>query len=279
MIEHFDWIFYTHFYNDINSANIKTPEQAKLHYDTHGIKENRKFFIDVVKYLKMKEIRGESLYCNINNNSFLGVNQAFVNYLLNGHMLFPNMNILEMDCGIACLSLPIIKWLNNNQGKYNGLVYNNTCFDWCVKNLSTHCQTAFTLCDNDDVLPYIDNTFDLVFTTSLFVTHSMEQLIKYLKEISRILKKNGKVIFTALISNNLINHIPRNKNPKIKISKSNEGFDIVNTYGEHGIIQSDVQIYNCLQQSSFQLCETVFGSWSDTSSDASYMDIICAYKT
>lgn len=276
-MNNFDWVFYVNFYTDIKVANINTKEKAIEHYKTHGSIENRKIQIDIEKYLKNNDIYGEILFSSINDNSMYGITHSFLIYLLKECQLTSNSTILEIGCGIACLSLPIIKYINN--GKYYGIDTNKTCIDWCCHHITPLCNTTFkSVSSSHFIIPCEDCELDTVYSTTIFLALTIDDITKYLTEINRVLKKGGCLIFTLFVWNQSVQMLLKTKKIKTRIIKTNGLSYLINARGEQAIIHNDTTLYKCLQDKHFEIIETIFGHWSNSSNSNIYQDVICAVK-
>lgn len=275
-MSNFDWIFYTNFYTDIKMANINTEEKALEHYTIHGALENRRIHLDIEKYFKNSEKLGESLFSSINNVSLCGINQQFLTYLMKECKIEPNYKILEIGCGIACLSLPIIKHLK--QGKYYGLDNDIKCIDWCRRKISPFCDATFKHINTKHFsIPCDNNELDVVYSTTLFKLMLSEEIGVYLNEINRVLKKGGHLIISLLIWNQSNQMNIKSKN-KIRTIKINGNTHLTNSHNETAVIQSDSMMFMILEKAHFEIRETIFGQWSDASNSDTYQDMIHAVK-
>lgn len=274
----FDWIFYTNYYNDIKAAGINTKEKAIEHYTTHGSLENRKNHMDIEKYLKFDDPYGTSLLGIINNDSFFGVSVGFLIYLIKECKIPINSKILEIGCGIACLSLPIIKHVK--LGQYCGIDIDKKCVEWCQQKITPLCGAVFKHGseDNHNPIPFNNMEFDLVYSVNTFIILPSEHVNRYLDEINRVLKKGGQLIITLFMWNHTVKTRHKNKHTKIRLFKINNNTYLTNNYNERAIVHQDTHIYTCLENANFEIKETIFGYWSGMSSAEIYMDLIHAVK-
>lgn len=274
---HFDWKFYTNFYADIKAANINTEDKALEHFTIHGSVENRKSSLDVDKYLKNGENYGESLYCSINNDSLSGLNRSILQYLIKDCKLSSQAKVLEIGCGIACVSLPLIKHLKS--GQYCGLDTDKQSIDWCKRKIAPYCDGKFTVMSDDGELrlPYDDNEFDLVLSASLLCNQPPENVDKYLSEINRVLKKGGQFMFTVFMTHQFQTTCTA-KTLKTRLIKVNGATMITNHRNEKAYVHSDELITTCLEHQHFEIKDTLFGNWSNMSNSPIYQDLINTVK-
>lgn len=272
----FDWIFYTKYYTDINGAGITTDEKAYEHYKIHGNYENRRTHIDVDKYLKSNDVK--SVLSETTSN-FIGMNPFFLDYLLKDSKIIDNHKVLEIGCSIACLSLPIIKYLKN--GQYIGVDCDRKCIEWARTHIGSCCNALFRCVRENDKfqLPFDNEEFDLIYSTTTFTTLSSSYLSRYLSEINRVLRKGGLLIINIFISNNsILAQLSARKNKVKLIIKNDNKVSIVSHYNEHVIIQDDSFIGKCANKNNFTLKEIIFGNWNELSLSDNIGDIICFVK-
>jgi ubiquinone/menaquinone biosynthesis C-methylase UbiE len=281
MSNHFDWKFYTNFYTDIKAANINTEDKALDHYVSHGSLENRKPHLDVEKYLKSSENSGESLFSSIDNDTLSGISRNFIHYLVKDCKIASNAKILEIGCGIACLSLPLIKYVKSG-GKYCGIDPDKQCIDWCKHKITPFCDASFKLYNNDEPeihFPFDDGEFDVVFTGSLFGSIQQESIDKYLSEITRILKKGGQLIFTIFMAHQFqITAKSKKIKTRTRLNKTNGVAFLTNSRNEKAYVHQDALINTSLEKAHFEIKDTIFGNWSDMSNSPIYQDLVSTVK-
>ena len=269
-MEAFDWIFYSYFYNDLRTSEINTESRALEHYHSHGQYEYRWINIDTEYWLTHSDTSG--LFNNINRQSLYGVSKNFVEYLINIHKLDTSTHVLELGCGIACHAIPIIRHLIN--GSYYGIDTNPVCVNWCCNNIATKTKiiTHFDYVDgNRFTINSPNEYYDLVYSTTTFLSISDEYLLNYLDEINRVLKKGGYLIITILIGQNFpqsmqINHAKITKNI------------FTNNKNEHGVIHRDQILKQILIKTHFDIKDIIFGHWSGTSTSEFYPDVVNLVK-
>jgi len=121
--------------------------------------------------------------------------------------------IIDLGCGCGRLVLPLISFLDSSKGgAYYGLDVDKEMMDWCAINFNYsnfHFMWAdvknslyFRTGQLSDALykfPYEDNLLDFGCAFSLF-THLLEAgSVNYLNETSRVLKPNGKLMFSCFL--------------------------------------------------------------------------------
>ena len=215
--------------------------------------------------------------------------------LLKGYCdLLPNHNILDVGCGIGRIALPLTKYIDH-RGKYYGFDIVKTGIDWCKVNISKrflnfhfeHFNLKNDLYSEEEVksakdfiFPYNDETFDVVVSTSVF-THMMpEDVEQYFSEIRRVLKRNGKCLFTFFILN------PDSEKNMV----NNPVFNFNHTFGHYSLMDEKVKEANVAYQEIYlkQLFEVnrliitnlFYGYWSDGDIDKvkDFQDLVILTK-
>lgn len=121
--------------------------------------------------------------------------------------------VLEVGSGVGRDAIQLTKILSS-KGRYTGFDIIKPSIDWCKKNITKkHKNFTFYYYDiesqihnntgklktTDIQLPAKDNSVDRIFLHSVF-THMFEKdIVHYLKEFNRVLKKDGLVLVSFFI--------------------------------------------------------------------------------
>ena len=99
-------------------------------------------------------------------------------------------SILDFGCGCG----RVIRHWAKQDATIHGCDYNRTSIEWCRRNLTF---ARFEVNALQPPLPYRDEQFDLVYALSVF-THLPEPLqFAWMREIKRVLKAGGFLIFST----------------------------------------------------------------------------------
>jgi ubiquinone/menaquinone biosynthesis C-methylase UbiE len=149
----------------------------------------------------------------IGPGDFLKIGEKLKNDFVIYGGLQPHHYVLDIGCGIGRIAIPLTKYLNSNS-KYEGIDIVKEGIDWCQKKINpkypnfnfTHIDLQNDLYNletqnkaSEFKFHFSDSSFDFIILTSVF-THMQEaDVINYLGEISRLLKKGGKCFVTFFI--------------------------------------------------------------------------------
>lgn len=145
------------------------------------------------------------------------------NYTLIGNQFFSHFQkycdftkdsaVLDIGCGIGRMAIPFTNYLSS-KGRYEGFDIVKIGIDWCNKNIHGRFPNfnfkliplkndLYLLNTNEKAaelqFPYKNDSFDLVFLTSVF-THMLPLDVEnYINEIQRVLIKDKKCFATFFI--------------------------------------------------------------------------------
>lgn len=133
---------------------------------------------------------------DLNYDSYYFASKRTASWLLDHfkrHHILNNINILDWGCGPARIARHLPDLLDKSCSLY-ATDYNANSIAWNKKNIR---NVNFNLNYTEPPLPYVDNSFDIVYGISIF-THLPEDLhYKWFDELVRI-TKNGGIIFQTL---------------------------------------------------------------------------------
>lgn len=229
----------------------------------------------------------------IGHGDYIQQGIKFLDYFKTLADLKPEHKVLDGGCGIGRMALPLTGFLNE-KGSYHGFDIVKSGIEWCNRNITTlhpnfyfHHVSLYNKLYNTQaeqngekyIFPFEKESFDFAFYTSVF-THMMPgEVVNYLNETSRVLKKGGKAFFTFFIidcvSENLMLTNPTHMNFPI-----NKGFyrlhsSLVDTanvaYEEEWLLQK-------IEDAGFKLVHLKYGQWSGRDLYFDYQDIVICEK-
>jgi SAM-dependent methyltransferase len=127
----------------------------------------------------------------------------------------PHHSIVEIGCGIGRDAIPLSKILSS-EGRYLGVDIIKPSIDWCAGNISIrHPNFRFTHYDVKDQLhnplgvtrtaeirlPVLPGSIDRVILWSVFTHMFRPDIVHYMTEFRRILKRDGLVFATCFLVN------------------------------------------------------------------------------
>lgn len=127
--------------------------------------------------------------------------------------LKPSHHVLDVGCGIGRMAIPMTQFLSAG-GRYDGFDIREDGILWCQEKITPRYPSfRFKLVrlhnseylpeeDTDPAhfsFPYASNQFDFVFATSVFTHLNGAVVCRYLEEINRVLKPNGKMAATFFL--------------------------------------------------------------------------------
>jgi ubiquinone/menaquinone biosynthesis C-methylase UbiE len=292
----FDWRFYCNYYADLKSAGIDTEKKAVEHYIHFGQYENRLIHPDgTIGCPNTNQLQTDICLsrCSVDTTkkSFFDAGEEFYNHIILMAKLKKGYKILDVGCGMGRITLPLTKHIKP-PSLYYGLDIDRNCIEWCRSKISVlypnfnfnHVSNSNTysndgMCMPKTTFPYDDNTFDVIFATSVFTHLLPDDARQYLSEIGRVLKIGGKCIITYFLWNPIIDVLIKEKKTDLKIiNNCSEYKNITNCYKEKAIAYPESLILQTHDSYKLPILEILYGSWSGNSVDNIYQDIVFSEK-
>jgi len=122
--------------------------------------------------------------------------------IIKKHRDLEKADILDWGCGPARI-LRHLPDLVPEAHSFSGTDYNKNTISWCKQSLP-----GMNFSDNQLMPPllYQDNSFDLIYGISIFTHLSEEAHLKWLEELTRVLRKDG-IIFLTLHGEGFLNKL------------------------------------------------------------------------
>ena len=208
--------------------------------------------------------------------------------------LRPDERVLDIGCGCGQMALHLEKCLDEN-GSYVGVDIHRPSIRWCQKNISrrrSNFQFAHidvrNLAYNPNAthraetyqFPFDDRSFDLILLKSVFTHMRPPEVSNYLREVSRLLKSNGRCLATFFLLN------------EGQASLASQGANAVEfKYGEgvwryrleqspeSAVAYDENYVMELLEENGLTLRKPIYyGSWSERKDGLSYQDILLVEK-
>jgi ubiquinone/menaquinone biosynthesis C-methylase UbiE len=148
---------------------------------------------------------------------FLKTGQTEAKRLENDFGLNDQSRVLEIGCGTGRLPIGILSTVGDI-AVYRGVDVSQTAINWCKRHIQKRHPNFRFLHINvrndrynpkgrkelkDNVLPFDDKSFDVIYLYSVFSHLSEEDVNEYLAEFKRVLTPGGKVFVTLFVEDDV----------------------------------------------------------------------------
>lgn len=225
---------------------------------------------------------------------FIDLGNGFMwNLLVARARLLPQHSVLDIGSGNGQKARALTKYLDSN-GKYFGFDVVENGINWCKEQYLRFPNFQFDFADLQSdwynqkslkkdyeyVFPYKNDFFDVAFMASV-ATHLLPKgLENYLKQSFRVLKRQGCLLFTCY----LINQINEGRHAvRIQSGKfsrfSKECWVLDKEHPRKGVAYDERFLRQLCKETGFVLSELTFGTWSNaTDRLASLQDTVLLVK-
>jgi SAM-dependent methyltransferase len=179
----------------------------------------------------------------VGGGDFRGVGEAYLKQFIK-FGLKPHHKVLDVGCGIGRMAIPLTGYLNS-KGSYDGFDIREDGIRWCSEKISpsfprfrfklaTLRNSLYLPEDQGDparfIFPYPSRSFDFVILTSVF-THLGDAVVcRYLDEINRVLRRDGKMVATFF----LFGHNSRDRKDRVA-----QNLTFAHHFGHYRLLLSD----------------------------------------
>jgi ubiquinone/menaquinone biosynthesis C-methylase UbiE len=229
---------------------------------------------------------------NVGAGDFSESGRAYLPLFVELAGLTPAGRVLDVGCGIGHIAVALAEFMDT-RGSYEGFDIVEQGISWCQKAITPRYPNfQFRHVDvfnreynpkgstqpSDFSFPYGESEFDLVLLTSVFTHMRLDDIDRYLAEIHRVLKTNGRCLATFFL---------------LETSLSNEGGDgfdrfsyplgasttIDNRSHEKAIAHQETAVREAFSTHSFRVQDPIrYGNWRASSDLLGSQDIIVAQR-
>jgi ubiquinone/menaquinone biosynthesis C-methylase UbiE len=190
--------------------------------------------------------------------------------------LLPSHKILDIGCGIGRVAIPLTAYISK-EGRYEGFDIVRQGIEWCKDKISkkfpnfnfTHIDLRNELYNLETdttsaefTFPYEDHSFDIVIATSLFTHMLPKDTERYVQEVSRLLKVNGKLLCTFFILNE-VSKIAMRNNLHFNFQHIRGNYSLMDEkVKEANIAYEENYLNSIFSKNSLKIDKLTYGYWS-----------------
>jgi ubiquinone/menaquinone biosynthesis C-methylase UbiE len=231
----------------------------------------------------------------VGDGDFVGVGKHFVEMLKRLADLKPSDRVLDIGSGIGRIAIPLTEFISS-KGSYDGLEIVEQGIAWCDTRITTkYPQFRFTHADvfnsfynpdgqykaEDYRFPYPDQSFDLVFLTSVFTHMLPAEVEHYLQEIYRVLKPGGRCFASFFILNKTSRSLIDSNKSTFKFAFGDDVFRVNDlTHKEAAVAFDEAYLRAMFDRAKLKIKGDVyFGRWSGLADGYDFQDFVISTKT
>jgi len=210
--------------------------------------------------------------------------------------LLPTAAVLDIGCGNGSVARSLTQYLTP-PGRYEGIDVNPATVRWLQERYQPYPSFRFTHANvwnkaynpggtmkgGDYKFPFADGIFDLVLLKSVFTHMVPADVQNYLREISRVLRPNGRSVITYfLLNDESRDMIARGKSvhplvheyesdPLCRVADPNMPESVVGH--DEGRIRAMSSAVGC------PVTEITFGNWCGRNSQLGHQDLVIGLKS
>lgn len=202
----------------------------------------------------------------------------------------PDESLLDVGCGCGLMALYLKDYLAET-GSYAGVDLHSPSIKWCLKHIGTSRPNfQFTHIDvkslaynpkgklsaADFTFPYDSGSFDVILFKSVFTHLRPPEVENYLKEVSRLLKADGRCLATFFLLNHEQDQLAANDSGALKFAFGDEQWRYVYEHSpESACAYEENFVLGLLQKHDLRLVRPAYyGSWSGRKNGLSFQDML-----
>ena len=228
---------------------------------------------------------------------FRDIGAGLIAEMIYDSCIAPDYRVLDVGCGLGRLARALTQYLSPT-GVYFGIDVTKASIDWCTVNYSAHPNFHFIHADvfsteynatavtagADYRFPFEDNSFDFIFSTSLFTHLVLRDTDNYLREMARVLRCDGRMWNTFLLLDEISEPLARTsqaERPNVYMPFEIEGGLTAIPDNPEALISFKRPVIESIHaEHGLQIEDIRNGTWSGRKDDlrASYQDVVIARK-
>ncbi|MGP0064333.1 MAG: class I SAM-dependent methyltransferase [Isosphaeraceae bacterium] len=224
---------------------------------------------------------------------FIGNSCEFLSFFIQLAGIDPDSDVLDVGCGFGRMAYMLAHYLNPT-ARYEGFDIIEHLIEWAQRSITpsfpnfnfqrvdvyNKCYNRTgTLMSSEYRFPYPNDSFDLVFLSSVF-THMMAPDIRhYLDEIHRVLRPGGRCLTSCFLLNEESTPLVRDGKGQIPlVHPAEECFVKDPELPEDAVGFEESKMLEWIEDRDFIVNGTYYGSWCDRPKFTSFQDILVFQK-
>ncbi len=229
----------------------------------------------------------------VGEGDFQQIGEKWKRYFVEKTGLSPSAKVLDVGCGIGRMARPLTGYLAGS-GEYRGFDVVKEGISWCQQNITSrfpnfkfqltdvynkHYNPAGTIRARDYKFPYDSEYFDFVFLTSVFTHMLPDEMENYLREIARVLKKQGTCVATFFLLNGATRQLMQDNKSSVNFKHriTDVCFALDGETPEAALAYDENFVFQVYSKSGLKISRAIqYGEWRRDVKSGFYQDIVCA---
>jgi SAM-dependent methyltransferase len=228
----------------------------------------------------------------VGGGDLLGISNLFLGYFIQLADLKPQAHVLDVGCGFGRVAYTLAHYLEPT-ARYEGFDIIGELIEWAQQSISTKFPNfsfrkadIFNKCYNpkgtfeavDFRFPYKEESFDLIFLTSVFTHMQGAEVRHYLDEIRRVLRPGGRCLTTCfLLDGESEGLIREGKSTQNLVYPFDDCFSANPEIPEAAIGFKEKLLLEWIAERELILTHKCYGTWCGRPRGLDYQDIL-VYK-
>jgi len=204
--------------------------------------------------------------------------------------LQPDERILDIGCGCGQMALQLERYLNEN-GSYTGVDIHRASISWCQKTIGSRRRNfKFTHIDvrnlaynpsgihraEDYRFPFDDGSFDVILLKSVFTHMRPDEVDNYLREVARLLDRQGRCMATFFLLNDEQVALARAGSNSLAFAFGEGVWRYRHEHSpESAVAYDEKHVMQLLDKHGLKLKAPVYyGNWSGRTDALSFQDVL-----
>jgi len=229
----------------------------------------------------------------VGGGDYLGISNILLGFFIQLAGLKPDAHVLDVGCGFGRAAYTLAHYLAPS-ARYEGFDIMGQLIEWAQQSISTKFPNfAFRKADifnkfyNPDGVfkavdfrfPYKEESFDLIFLTSVFTHMRGAEVRHYLDEIRRVLRPGGKCLTTCFMLNGESEKLIRKgKSTQNLVHPLDDCFVVLPDVPEASLGFKENLLLGWIAERGFTLTYKSYGSWCGRPRARDYQDILVYTK-